>query len=158
VLYGVRLDSIGRWLGMTGLLIVGLLPFVALGIAVGHLLTIDSMGPAVGGGHEHQLGAELPAERARQRGHRGRARRAVQLVPPHTVHAGNQIGLVLGEPPREPVQAAHRSTIATIWRSRVSSGAGSVIPRTTRVVAQRPSGIRGQRRSSPVRTPAVGTP
>ena len=50
VLYGVRLDSIGRWLGMTGLLIVGLLPFVALGIAVGHLLTIDSMGPAVGGG------------------------------------------------------------------------------------------------------------
>ena len=46
----VRLDSIGRWLGMTGLLIVGLLPFVALGIAVGHLLTIDSMGPAVGGG------------------------------------------------------------------------------------------------------------
>jgi ABC-2 type transport system permease protein len=50
VLYGVRLDSIGRWVGMTGLLLVGLLPFVALGIAVGHLLTIDSMGPAVGGG------------------------------------------------------------------------------------------------------------
>lgn len=48
--YGVRLDSIGRWLGMTGLLLVGILPFVALGVAVGHLLTIDSMGPAVGGG------------------------------------------------------------------------------------------------------------
>jgi ABC-2 type transport system permease protein len=47
--YGVRLDSVGRWIGMTGLLLVGLLPFVALGIAAGHLLTIDSMGPALGG-------------------------------------------------------------------------------------------------------------
>jgi ABC-2 type transport system permease protein len=47
--YGVRLDSLGRWIGMTGLLLIGLLPFVALGIAAGHLLTIDSMGPALGG-------------------------------------------------------------------------------------------------------------
>src|SRR6185312_4616137 len=31
--YGVRLDSLGRWIGMTGLLLIGLLPFVALGIA-----------------------------------------------------------------------------------------------------------------------------
>lgn len=50
VSYGVRLDSIGRWLGMTGLLLVGVLPFIGLGIAAGHLLTIDSMGPALGGG------------------------------------------------------------------------------------------------------------
>ena len=48
--YGVRLDSIGRWVGMTALLLVGILPFIGLGIAVGHLLTIDSMGPALGGG------------------------------------------------------------------------------------------------------------
>ena len=50
LVYGVRLESIGRWLGMTALLLVGILPFVALAIAVGHLLTIDSMGPAIGGG------------------------------------------------------------------------------------------------------------
>jgi ABC-2 type transport system permease protein len=48
--YGVHIAPLTRWLGMTGLLLVGLLPFVALGIAVGHLLTIDAMGPAVGGG------------------------------------------------------------------------------------------------------------
>src|SRR6185312_17009118 len=36
-------------IGMTGLLLIGLLPFVALGIDAGHLLTIDSMGPALGG-------------------------------------------------------------------------------------------------------------
>jgi len=47
---GVQLESISRWLGMTGLLLVGVLPFVALGIAVGHLLTPDSIGPVVGGG------------------------------------------------------------------------------------------------------------
>jgi ABC-2 type transport system permease protein len=48
--YGVRLDSAGRWLGMTGLILVGLAPFIALGILAGHLLTVDSMGPALGGG------------------------------------------------------------------------------------------------------------
>jgi ABC-2 type transport system permease protein len=34
---------------MTGLLLVGLIPFAALGIALGHLLSSDSIGPAVGG-------------------------------------------------------------------------------------------------------------
>ena len=50
LLYGVRIGSIGRWAEMTLLLLVGVLPFIGMGIAVGHLLTIDSMGPAVGGG------------------------------------------------------------------------------------------------------------
>jgi ABC-2 type transport system permease protein len=50
VAYGVHVDSAGRWLGMTGLILVGLAPFVALGILAGHLLTVDSMGPALGGG------------------------------------------------------------------------------------------------------------
>jgi ABC-2 type transport system permease protein len=35
---------------MTGLILVGLAPFIALGIAAGHLLTVESMGPALGGG------------------------------------------------------------------------------------------------------------
>ena len=35
---------------MTGLILVGLLPFAALGIALGHMLNVDSIGPAIGGG------------------------------------------------------------------------------------------------------------
>jgi ABC-2 type transport system permease protein len=46
---GVRIAA-GTWLEMTGLIIIGLLPFAALGIFLGHLLTIDSIGPAMGGG------------------------------------------------------------------------------------------------------------
>ena len=34
---------------MTGLILVGLLPFAALGILFGHLLTPDSIGPVMGG-------------------------------------------------------------------------------------------------------------
>ncbi len=40
----------GDWLQMTGLVLVGLVPFVVLGILLGHLLTPDSIGPALGGG------------------------------------------------------------------------------------------------------------
>ncbi len=46
---GVRLPA-GRWLGMTGLILLGLVPFAALGILLGHLLKADTMGPALGGG------------------------------------------------------------------------------------------------------------
>jgi ABC-2 type transport system permease protein len=45
---GVSLGA-GRWLEMTGLILVALVPFAALGIFLGHLLTADSLGPAVGG-------------------------------------------------------------------------------------------------------------
>jgi ABC-2 type transport system permease protein len=39
----------GRWVAMTLLILVGLIPFAALGILMGHLLTSDSIGPAIGG-------------------------------------------------------------------------------------------------------------
>jgi len=42
--------SAGDWLGMTGLILIALVPFAAMGILLGHLLTTDSMGPAIGGG------------------------------------------------------------------------------------------------------------
>jgi ABC-2 type transport system permease protein len=48
--YGVKIHPLGRWFEMTGFILVGLLPFIALGILLGHLLTTDSMGPALGGG------------------------------------------------------------------------------------------------------------
>ena len=37
------------WATMTGLILVGLIPFAGLGILMGHLLTPDSIGPAMGG-------------------------------------------------------------------------------------------------------------
>ena len=47
-LLGVSLPA-GRWLAMTGLIVVGLLPFAALGVLVGHLVNTDSVGPLMGG-------------------------------------------------------------------------------------------------------------
>ncbi len=46
---GVSLSA-EEWLKMTGLIFVGLIPLAALGITIGHLLTPDSVGPAIGGG------------------------------------------------------------------------------------------------------------
>ncbi len=45
---GVRLGA-GEWLAMTGLILVGLVPFGALAVLLGHLLTADAIGPAIGG-------------------------------------------------------------------------------------------------------------
>jgi ABC-2 type transport system permease protein len=45
---GVRLDA-HDWLTMTGLILVGLIPFGALAIWLGHLVTADAIGPAMGG-------------------------------------------------------------------------------------------------------------
>jgi len=47
-LLGVRLTA-GEWVRMTVLILIGLIPFAALGILYGHLLTPDSIGPALGG-------------------------------------------------------------------------------------------------------------
>jgi ABC-2 type transport system permease protein len=45
---GVSLPAY-TWLQMTGLILVALLPFAALGIMLGHLMTVDSIGPVTGG-------------------------------------------------------------------------------------------------------------
>jgi ABC-2 type transport system permease protein len=45
---GVSLPA-GDWAQMTILLLIGLLPFAALGVFLGHLMNVDSMGPATGG-------------------------------------------------------------------------------------------------------------
>jgi ABC-2 type transport system permease protein len=45
---GVRLSA-GEWVHMTWLLLVGLVPFAALGVLYGHLLSVDAVGPAMGG-------------------------------------------------------------------------------------------------------------
>ena len=38
------------WLEVTGLMLVALIPFAALGIVMGHLLNPDAVGPVIGGG------------------------------------------------------------------------------------------------------------
>jgi ABC-2 type transport system permease protein len=45
---GVRL-SVAHWVEMTLFILLGLVPFAALGILLGHLLNPDSIGPAMGG-------------------------------------------------------------------------------------------------------------
>jgi ABC-2 type transport system permease protein len=47
-LLGVRIPA-GRWIEMTLLMFIGLVPFAALGILIGHLIGLDSIGPAMGG-------------------------------------------------------------------------------------------------------------
>jgi len=39
----------GRWVEMTVLILIALMPFAALGILVGHVVGVDSVGPLVGG-------------------------------------------------------------------------------------------------------------
>jgi ABC-2 type transport system permease protein len=46
---GVQLSAV-HWLELIGLMLIGLVPFAALGITLGHMLTPDSIGPAMGGG------------------------------------------------------------------------------------------------------------
>ena len=45
---GVRLDAV-QWIVMIALLLAGLIPFAVMGIMFGHLLKVDSLGPAIGG-------------------------------------------------------------------------------------------------------------
>jgi ABC-2 type transport system permease protein len=45
---GVSMPA-GTWLEMTGLILIGLLPFAALGIVIGHLINVDAIGPVTGG-------------------------------------------------------------------------------------------------------------
>ena len=45
---GVRIGA-GRWLEMTWMILVGLVPFAALGILYGHLVSADAIGPLMGG-------------------------------------------------------------------------------------------------------------
>jgi ABC-2 type transport system permease protein len=48
VLVGVHLD-VTQWLKLTGLLLVGLVPFVVMGLALGYLVAVDALAPALGG-------------------------------------------------------------------------------------------------------------
>jgi ABC-2 type transport system permease protein len=54
ILYGAGLSlgvslTAGRWIEMTAYLLIGLIPFVAMGVVFGHLVTPESIGPVMGG-------------------------------------------------------------------------------------------------------------
>jgi ABC-2 type transport system permease protein len=54
ILYGAGISrgvslTAGQWVEMTALLLIGLIPFVAMGVLFGHLLTPESIGPVMGG-------------------------------------------------------------------------------------------------------------
>lgn len=78
----------GRWLTMTVLILIALLPFGVLGVALGHVLNVDSVGPATGGivsllaiisgtwfpithGFLHDIGQFVPSYWLVQAGHIG---------------------------------------------------------------------------------------
>ncbi|MDQ1667385.1 MAG: type transport system permease protein [Actinomycetota bacterium] len=92
LLYGAGLTlgvnlSAGAWLRMTGLILVGLVPFAALGVLIGHLLTGDSLGPALGG--ITSLAALLGGAWGPIFGNSGFLNQVVQLVPSYwLVQAG----------------------------------------------------------------------
>jgi ABC-2 type transport system permease protein len=82
---GVSLPA-GDWLEMTGLILVALVPFAALGLMIGHLLSVDAVGPVNGGlvsllalvsgtwfpvtsGFLHDVGQFLPSYWLVQAGH-----------------------------------------------------------------------------------------
>jgi ABC-2 type transport system permease protein len=48
IAFGVRLP-LASWGRMTVLILVGLVPFAVLGVWLGHVVTVDTMGPAIGG-------------------------------------------------------------------------------------------------------------
>jgi ABC-2 type transport system permease protein len=48
VTLGVHLSAL-KWFTMIVLILIGLIPFAVLGVLLGHLLTVESMGPALGG-------------------------------------------------------------------------------------------------------------
>lgn len=45
---GVRL-TLGEWATLVALVLIGLIPFAGMGIAIGHLVSVDSLGPLMGG-------------------------------------------------------------------------------------------------------------
>jgi ABC-2 type transport system permease protein len=66
---GVSLPADG-WVQMTGLILIGLVPFAAMGIWLGHMLTADSVGPAIGGTTAAVRGSRSPAAASWRRSQR----------------------------------------------------------------------------------------
>ncbi len=94
---GVRLD-IGGWLGMTGLVLIGLVPFAAFGILIGHLASVETMGPLMGGTISLFAllgGSWFPF------GQGSWVQDVLQLIPSYWITQASQIGVHGGSWPAE---------------------------------------------------------
>jgi ABC-2 type transport system permease protein len=107
---GVRMPF-SQWLHMSGLVLVALVPFAALGIALGHLLTVDSMGPALGGGTS--LFAFLGGTWFPITGHGG-FQQFCQCLPSYWLVQAGHVGLANGGGSNDPWGAKGWIVIA-VW-------------------------------------------
>lgn len=117
--------SVDRWFQMTGLILIGLIPFAALGILLGHLISGDAMGPAMGGGMS--LFALLGGSWFPIGGTHGFMHELVQLIPSYwLVQAG-----------KSSVPGTHAWTleawiVVAVWSVLLAAGAVWAYRRDTR--------------------------
>ena len=160
---------------MTGLILVGLVPFVALGVLMGHMLTTDSIGPAMGGttallsllggvwfpvnsGALHDIAEALPSYWLVQASHvalGGRGWSALGWVIMAAWAVVLAVGAGLGLPARHPagVGTVTGARHPSYWRvTRLTSLPGTTISFTT-VVPSRWRTTFGSARAS-ARTPS----
>jgi ABC-2 type transport system permease protein len=115
---GVRLPA-GHWIAMVALILIALLPFAALGIMLGHLINVDSIGPFTGGGASLLAflgGAWFPL------GHHGFLHDLAQLLPSYWLVQAAHTGLTgHGWPARGWIVIAVWATVLTagaLWAFR----------------------------------------
>ena len=127
---------------MTGLILIGLLPFAGLGIVFGHLLTPDSIGPVMGGttallailggtwfpitsGAMKDIGEALPSYWLVQAGHvalggKGWTTAGWVVITVWTV--GAAVAARLGLPPRHQARLDARGDVASSLRLQPLGG------------------------------------
>ncbi len=123
VLLGVRLP-LSSWLEMTGLVLVALIPFAALGIGAGHLLNDDAMGPLLGGGAS--LLAFLGGTWFPITGD-GLFVQFVQLLPSYWLVQAGHVGLGAGD-----TWGAKGWLVIAVWSAAAIAFAGWAYRRDTR--------------------------
>ena len=86
---GVRLSA-GHWLHMTGFILIGLIPFAVLGILLGHLLNVDSIGP---GDRRHHRAASRFSAASGSRSRAASMHDLAQALPSYWLVQASHVGL-----------------------------------------------------------------
>jgi ABC-2 type transport system permease protein len=118
---GVHLSA-GHWLELLGLMLLALIPFAPLGIAIGHMLTPDSIGPALGGGISLLAllgGTWFPL------GHSGFLYHLAQFLPSYWLVQASHVAL--GGPP----WPARAWIVLAVWTVLLTAGARYAFRRDT---------------------------
>ena len=123
VALGVRMPA-DRWLSMTFLILAGLLPFAALGVLYGYLLTVESIGPAIGGTTALLAflgGAWFPITGG------GFFQDVAEELPSYWLVQASREGLGAGHP-----WGAHGSAVIAVWAALLTGLAVRVYQRDTK--------------------------